>query len=135
MEVVEEIVGAALQPLLAKIVEVLLSVQDHAQSEKEAAVAAEREACAEAVWQECYPSTNQGYLTARQLTEADTTEDAVSAIRARSDSDALKAYRRQIQAEALREAAELAFNMTENDNLSRAVLALIPDTDEVDECP
>jgi len=100
-------------------------------SEANAAMAAEREACAEAVWQECYPSTNQGYLTARQLTEADTTEDAVSAIRARSDSDALKAYRRQIQAEALREAAELAFNMTE----SRAVLALIPDTDEVDECP
>jgi hypothetical protein len=80
-------------------------------------------------------SLNKTTGCAMNNADAGSLRNAVEDTRARSDSDALKAYRRQIQAEALREAAELAFNMTENDNLSRAVLALIPDTDEVDECP
>jgi hypothetical protein len=65
---------------------------DIAQAEKEAAVAAEREACAD-IASEKAPATVKA-----------------AAIRDRADTDALEAYRRQVRAEALREAAEAVAN-------------------------
>jgi len=97
---------------------------DLVQFQINAAVAAEREACAEEVWHECYPSTNQGHLNARQLAEADTTEDAVAAIRARTDIDAqaaLERVKREAQNEALDAASEYLKTVYGNSPLSHPV--------------
>jgi hypothetical protein len=97
---------------------------DLVQSQIDAAVAAEREACAEDVWHECYPSTNQGALSEKQLAEADTTECAIKAIRARANTEAqaaLERVKREAWNEALDAASEYLKTVYGNSPLSHPV--------------
>jgi len=73
---------------------------DHALAEKEAAVAAEREACASRL-ESLKDTAYQNNL----LAEGVTYSCAIKAIRARADTDALAERDAQVRAEALREAA------------------------------
>ena len=81
---------------------------DHAQAELQAAVAAEREACARIV---------EAHAISRARFDADDCNPRpalASAIRARTDPDALEAVKAEARAEALREAADMARRMSLN---------------------
>jgi len=110
---------------------------DHAQAEKEAAVAAAYEDAADEVGQ--HLSTPEDVVWAK---------DAAERIRARTDTDALAARDARVRAEALKEAAEVA-GMTRapmqdtqheavglppiGDQIAKAILALIPTDQEGDQ--
>lgn len=84
-----------------------------------ALMAAEREACAEDVWHECYPSTSRENIGEIQLAEAATTELAIRAIRARTDADAqsaLEARDKRVREEALREALQRIADLPTGDS-------------------
>jgi len=110
---------------------------DHAQAEKEAAVAAAREACASRL-ESLKDTAYQNNL----LAEGVTYSCAIDAIRARSDTDALAARDAQVRAEALREAVEIVGGWHDNGNkpsdlvvmkAEADILALIPADQEGDE--
>jgi len=109
---------------------------DHAQAEKEAAVAAAREACASRL-ESLKDTAYQNNL----LAEGVTYSGAIDAIRARSDTDALAARDAQVRAEALREAVEIVGGWHDNGNkpsdlvvmkAEADILALIPADQEGD---
>ncbi len=97
---------------------------DLVQSQIDAAVAAERAACAEVA----------AYCLANP--EGENLEDRQYAIKyriiSRSDTTALEAYRRQVRAEALMEAAEIAghFYKKRQNTKPSDILALIPEKGE-----
>jgi len=82
---------------------------DHAQAEKEAAVAAAREACASRL-----ESLKDTAYQNNFLAEGVTYSCAIDAIRYRSDTDALAERDARVRAEALREAADMARRMSLN---------------------
>jgi len=110
---------------------------DHAQAELQAAVAAEREACASRL-ESLKDTAYQNNLLVVGITYS----CAIDAIRARADTDALEAVKAEVRAEALREAAEEANEVAQarlSDERDTAlacrdrILALIPSTSPTDQ--
>jgi hypothetical protein len=100
---------------------------DIAQAEKDAAVAAEREACAVRL-ESLKDTAYQNSL----LSEGVTYSCAIAAIRARGNTDTLAERDALVRNEALREAATIC-NRTYGGSIGdvhKAILALITDTDE-----
>ncbi|TQE92581.1 MAG: hypothetical protein FKY71_19740 [Spiribacter salinus] len=109
MEAGEELVGAALAPLLDKIAEVLLSVQADAQAEKETAVAAAYEDAA-TYWQKRGDAGKGAPYMAPSIMRQRTPDDARAALDARD---------KRVREDALREAAAICVAARDKRNKQR----------------
>jgi hypothetical protein len=113
---------------------------DLVQSQIDAAVAEEREACAEVAMRLSETYANRAYDVAvpeRYFGKRDGAMDVTAAIRARGSTDALAKRDARIREEALREAASIAAKYAHYEPggitaewIEYHILALIPDTDE-----